>query len=100
MFDWETRLTTRDTNRIVRPFEWGIEWTRDWPQVNGSVPGDSAACESFFHRTNDAIIADSERFFGYEVPVDFRLEHRKVERFHTGSGPAPKDKKVTHADFL
>ena len=38
MYAWETHLTTRDTNRIVRPLEWGIEWTRLWPQVNGSFP--------------------------------------------------------------
>ena len=26
MFSWETALTTRDTNRIVRPLEWGFDW--------------------------------------------------------------------------
>ena len=23
---WETKLATRDTNRVVRPFDWGLEW--------------------------------------------------------------------------
>src|SRR5262249_55310704 len=23
---WERRLAGRDTNRVVRPFEWGTEW--------------------------------------------------------------------------
>ena len=23
---WERKLATRDTNRVVRPFEWGTEW--------------------------------------------------------------------------
>jgi dienelactone hydrolase len=26
MYAWETALTTRDTNRIVRPLEWGEDW--------------------------------------------------------------------------
>src|SRR6476646_5733305 len=33
MYAWETRLTTRDTNRVVRPLEWGMEWARRWPLV-------------------------------------------------------------------
>ena len=27
MYDWETRLTSVDNNRVVRPLEWGLEWT-------------------------------------------------------------------------
>ena len=23
---WERKLATRDTNRVVRPFEWGTDW--------------------------------------------------------------------------
>ncbi len=30
MTRWETELTTRDTNRVVRPLEWGFEWLRDF----------------------------------------------------------------------
>ena len=29
MYAWETELTTRDTNRIVRPLEWGFDWLED-----------------------------------------------------------------------
>jgi len=35
MYAWETRLTTRDTNRLVRPLEWGMDWAKRWPLVNG-----------------------------------------------------------------
>ena len=28
MYDWETRLTSVDNNRVVRPLEWGVEWAR------------------------------------------------------------------------
>jgi len=28
---WELDLATRSTDRVVRPFDWGLEWTRNWP---------------------------------------------------------------------
>ena len=31
MEDWEHHLAFRSTDRVVRPFDWGIEWTRGWP---------------------------------------------------------------------
>jgi len=30
MTRWETDLTTRDTNRVVRPLEWGFDWLEDF----------------------------------------------------------------------
>ena len=33
MYAWETALTTRDTNRIVRPLEWGEDWLADFIQA-------------------------------------------------------------------
>ena len=41
MYDWETRLTTRDENRVVRPLEWGFEWIEPFLEAHGfgaSVP--------------------------------------------------------------
>jgi dienelactone hydrolase len=89
MFDWETRLTTRDNNRVVRPFEWGLEWARNWPFINGDLPERTAAFdehERFFEQLNRRIIGNSDDFFSYEKPVDFRLTTRVVpgerERTH------------------
>ena len=88
MFAWETHLTTRDTNRIVRPLEWGIEWTRSWPQINGSFPAipdelGHADSERYFSELNRRIVSDSDRFFSYEIPTDFRLEERLPKLFPT-----------------
>ena len=88
MFAWETHLTTRDTNRIVRPLEWGIDWTRSWPQVNGNFPPsttewDNARSEEYYRALNRQIVADSDRFFSYATPSDFRLEERLPELFPT-----------------
>jgi dienelactone hydrolase len=87
---WETRLTTRDTNRVVRPLEWGIEWARRWPLLNGHAPGDPAEYENYLHELNDRIVASSDEFFAYAAPADFRLEQRKIELFPTGSNASEK----------
>ncbi len=106
MYDWETRLTSVDNNRVVRPLEWGIEWARSWPCQNGFVPGDAGGpkeCEKFFRDYNQRIVAASDEFYSYRTPTDFRLERREVQVFSTRETPdARLEAKVrgTHADFL
>jgi dienelactone hydrolase len=104
MYDWETRLTSVDNNRVVRPLEWGIEWTRDWPCRNGFLPHQtSAECERFLLEYNARAVAASDEFFAHKTPSDFRLEKREVQVFSTREIPdAVLEKKVhgTYADFL
>jgi hypothetical protein len=90
MHSWETRLTTRDTNRIVRPLEWGLDWAKRWPLVNGDSPEHEEQYESYLHELNDRIVAQSDEFFAYTTPTDFRLETRKIELFPTGSNARDK----------
>ncbi len=85
MNEWEHRLTTRDTNRVVRPFEWGLDWIEDWPVANGHPGADSAEVERYFMELNEKIVAKSDDFFGYEPPTDFRLEQRQIRVHGTGS---------------
>jgi len=87
---WETRLTTRDNNRVVRPLEWGIDWAKRWPLVNGNCPTSEEGYEQFLHTLNDEIVARSEDFFAYTPPTDFHLEQRKIEVFPTGSNASAK----------
>ena len=35
MYEWETRLTMRDENRVVRPLEWGFEWIAPFLESHG-----------------------------------------------------------------
>jgi len=69
---WENELAVRATDRVARPFEFGLEWSEAWPSArafasNGSGPVDS------IHHLNQHNIAHSEVFFGYEKPDAFRL---------------------------
>src|SRR5579863_3391708 len=95
MYDWETRLTTRDENRIVRPLEWGFEFIAPFLETHGfsaAVPGpetvrEDAAAESAMIRINQLLIRHSDLFFGYQKPTDFRLEDRHPELFPTNVRP-------------
>jgi dienelactone hydrolase len=78
ILEWETRLCTRATNRVVRPFEWGLEWTRSWPCTlryprNGHDP------HAYLKLLNETALESSDEFFGYDPPRDFRLNSGLLE---------------------
>ena len=95
MYEWETRLTTRDENRVVRPLEWGFEWIEPFLEAHGfasalpapEVATDPAAAEAAMARINQLLIRHSDKFFGYERPTDFRLEERHPMLFPTNVRP-------------
>ncbi len=95
MYAWETRLTMRDENRIVRPLEWGFEWVVPFLKSHGfadAVPApdverDHAAAEAAMLRINELLAGHSEVFFGYQRPTDFRLEARHPRLFPTNVRP-------------
>jgi dienelactone hydrolase len=94
MYSWETALTTRDKNRIVRPLEWGFDWLQDFsplaaaavhasPTETTSVPDDYARMTAI----NADIVARADEFYGYTTPTDFRIERRHPELFPTNVRP-------------
>jgi hypothetical protein len=95
MYGWETRLMTRDENRVVRPLEWGFEWIEPFLESHGfgaAVPGpevlrDPAAAEAAMVRINQLLIRHNDVFFGYRRPTDFRLEERLPLLFPTNVRP-------------
>jgi len=93
MYAWETKLTTRDTNRIVRPLEWGFDWLEDWiasrnlPIADARARGDGEQLLAAMLRVNESIVAEPEEFFGYKTPQDFRLEERHPQLFPTNVRP-------------
>src|SRR5271165_5430036 len=91
MYDWETRLTSVDNNRVVRPLDWGLDWTHGWPGRNGGPVGQGAPdLLKYFSQFNDRIIRTSDDFYGYRTPGDFRLERREVQVFSTREVPDPE----------
>ena len=95
MYEWETRLTTRDENRVVRPLEWGFEWIAPFLETHAfgavvpsaEVARDPAAAEAAMVHINELLIRHGDKFFGYERPTDFRLEERHPELYPTNVRP-------------
>ncbi len=68
---WEDRLITRSTDRVVRPFEIGLDWIERWP-----VKLERRASESdleYVARLNEKIVAQGATFYSYEAPSKFHL---------------------------
>jgi Alpha/beta hydrolase domain containing 18 len=74
---WERKLATRDTNRVVRPFDWGTDWlhTVGFPACPAQANGAAAACVSRF--VTEAL-NDSQRFFDYQPVLDYRLQEGRL----------------------
>jgi len=103
MFAWETALTTADTNRIVRPLEWGWDWLADFSGAVGAFTASRGARDARDQKSieenrfqenlaamiavNEEIVRRSGEFFGYVTPTDFRLEERYPELFPTNVRP-------------
>jgi len=95
MYEWETRLTMRDENRVVRPLEWGFEWIVPFLAANGfsaAIPDpeivrDDVASEAAMIRINRLLVRHSDVYFGYKRPTDFRLEERYPQLFPTNVRP-------------
>ena len=89
MYAWETALTTRDSNRVERPLEWGFDCLSDFggeaaaARVEG---GETTALEAMIE-INARIVAAPHVFFDYRTPVDFRLEQHFPELYPTNVRP-------------
>ncbi len=65
---WEMFLATRSTDRVVRPFDWGVDWATDWPVASVETDPEARLID-----INRQVLADSRKFFDYPKPTDFRL---------------------------
>ena len=103
---WEQRLCFRATNRVVRDFEWGLDWTGDWPCAR-RYPKNGDAPEDYVRKLNQLAVDSSDEFFGYRRPRDFQLDggmlrfsspvetpYAENNRVHAQWFPAPGAKKA------
>lgn len=91
--DWEYDLATRDSNRLVRPFDWGHEWLEDLPlHAAGSA-------RSRVESISGEALRDSNRFFSAPTPTDYRLNGNHLTFTSPTISPYPENNTV-HADFF
>ena len=96
--EWENRLCHRATNRVVRHFDWGLEWTRGWPCArqfsrNGHGP------EEYVRVLNRLALEDSHAFFAYQPPRDFELSERLL-RFSSPVETPYRENNTVHAQWF
>ncbi len=93
MYDWEDRLCLAATDRVVRPFEWGLEWTDKWPvcEQNPQNGHDSA---SYLQLLNRAALESSDEFFAYTTPTDFELNGNLLRFTSAVETPHPENNRV------
>jgi len=89
MHAWEHDLATRSTDRVVRPFDWGIEWANGWP-----FRSDETDPELKLRELNRLAIAHSSEFFAYKKPVDFRLSGAHLQFTSAVETPYPQNNTV------
>jgi hypothetical protein len=99
MLDWENKLCSRATNRVVRPFDWGLDWTRNWPCAQ-ALPRNGHTESEYLQVLNRAVLESSDEFFAYETPRDFSLDQSRMLRFTSPvETPYPENNRV-HAQFF
>jgi hypothetical protein len=69
---WEDDLSTRSTDRLVRPFELGLDWIDNWPVKLERSPEETDF--EYVIRLNEQVIAEGEKFFAYDPPSEFVLK--------------------------
>ncbi|HEY3384147.1 MAG TPA: alpha/beta hydrolase family protein [Vicinamibacterales bacterium] len=67
-YAWERRLHSRTPDRVVRPFEWGL----DWVSANGHAPGTPE--DVVLAEWAAAALADSQAFFAAPPTEEYHWE--------------------------
>lgn len=95
---WEERLCNRATNRVVREFDWGLEWTRAWPPAL-MYPRNGHGSFDYLRKLNEIAIANSDDFFAYRSPRDFALDGNML-RFTSPVGTPYEANNIAHAQWF
>ena len=69
--NWDQRLAMVSNDRIVREFEWGLEWAQHWPGVRELTHGEHPA--DYLREVNEDIVSHSDQFYQHTTPTDFFL---------------------------
>ena len=79
----ERHLSQRDTNRVVRPFEWGTQFILD--DVNGDDP------RQVFERHAREVLESSEEFYARPCVKDFHLTENLLTWTSAVETPTPEN---------
>lgn len=86
--DWDLRLANVSTDRVVRPFEWGIDWAESWP-IRLSPTNGAFEPKSHLTTISHLIVQNSDQFYSYETPADFQLRGAQLTFTSAERSPHP-----------
>ncbi len=98
MRERENRLCSRATNRVVRPFEWGLEWAANWPCAK-RLPRNGHDPAAYLHELNQIGVDHSDEFFAYRKPSDFNLDGNILRFTSFVKTPYPENN-VVHGQWF
>ena len=90
---WERHLVSVTTDRIVRPFEWGLDWIPEDGQPPGTPP--DAILAGWVKR----VMSDTERFFDIPPSAEYRLDGDTLTFPSAYVSPHPQNNLV-HARYF
>ncbi|MCY4598421.1 MAG: dienelactone hydrolase family protein [Acidobacteria bacterium] len=88
---WERRLAARTVDRVVRPFEWGVDWV---PEADPALPPDASLAA-----WAAAAMTDTDRFYALPRSADFRFDGRQLTFPSALETPHPENNTV-HARYF
>jgi hypothetical protein len=88
---WERQLASVDNNRLVRPFEWGLEWI-------GAAADDPSPRDRVLDWSR-AASADSDKFFHVEPATDYEVADGRLTFTSALDTPWPENNRVTARIF-
>jgi hypothetical protein len=89
---WERRLASAATNRVARPFEWGLDWLADQHLPYGDA-------RSAIAEWGEATVAESDRFYAVTPADDYSLDGDTLTFTSAVDTPHPENNTV-HARFF
>jgi hypothetical protein len=102
--EWERRLVAVTTDRVVRPFEWGLDWIPDAERKSnrppvGGVAGGAESPGAILRAWAADATARSERFYAAPPGSDFHFDGHRLRFPSAFPTPHPENDTV-HARYF
>jgi hypothetical protein len=96
---WERRLVSVTTDRVVRPFEWGLEWLPANGHAPGTLPG------AILSHWVDRVMADTPSFFTPAPTSDYQLDRpapdgSRMLRFPSAFATPHRENNTVHCRYF
>jgi hypothetical protein len=104
---WERRLAASTKDRVVRPFEWGLDWLEANPLPHAPRPGAGAGlgrgatdAESIFAAYAADAMADSDAFFAATPAPAYELDAHHHLTFESALVTPHASNNIVHARYF